>query len=179
MPAQPNQTSVVEYEVTIEASPETVFAYFTDPERMVQWMGAEATLDPRPGGVFRIRFEPPGAVVEYMSAAFGLDLEEAPRGLRNNGENVVLGQFVEVDPYHRIAFTWGYEQKLFAMPPQSTAVEVSLTDERDNTLLRLAHRRLPQAASGFHRAGWEHYLPRLAIVAVGGDPGPDAWQVTS
>jgi hypothetical protein len=23
--------------------------------------------------------------------------------------------------------------------------------------------------------GWEHFLPRLAIVASGGDPGPDPW----
>jgi hypothetical protein len=26
-----------------------------------------------------------------------------------------------------------------------------------------------------HRTGWEHYLPRLALVAEGTNPGPDPW----
>jgi uncharacterized protein YndB with AHSA1/START domain len=177
VPAQPRATSVLEHEVRIEARPETVFAYFTDPARMVQWMGAEATLDPRPGGVFRITFEPPEAVVEYMRNAFGLEGEGPRRGAGNGGQNVVLGEFVEVDPYRRIVFTWGFERELFAMPPQSTTVEVSFTPEGKSTLVRLAHRRLPVAANGFHRAGWEHYLPRLVVAAGGGDPGPDPWQV--
>ncbi|MFL5911553.1 MAG: SRPBCC domain-containing protein [Gaiellaceae bacterium] len=157
--------------MSIQASPETVFAFFTDPGRMVQWMGVEATLDPRPGGIFRVAFEPPGPVVDYMRAAFGTG---AP--VPGTGAHVVLGEFVEVEPYRRIAFTWGFETKLFAMPPQSTAVEVSFTPERDGTLVRLAHRRLPQSAAGFHRAGWEHYMPRLVMVAVGRDPGTDPWQ---
>jgi uncharacterized protein YndB with AHSA1/START domain len=166
-----SETSAVEHEVSIDASPETVFAFFTDPARMVQWMGVEATLDPRPGGIFRVAFEPPGPVVDYMRAAFGTG---AP--VPGTGAHVVLGEFVEVEPYRRIAFTWGFETKLFAMPPQSTAVEVSFTAERDGTLVRLAHRRLPQSAAEFHRAGWEHYMPRLVMAAVGGDPGIDPWQ---
>jgi uncharacterized protein YndB with AHSA1/START domain len=175
VPAERSETSVVEHELRIEARPETVFAYFTDPARMVEWMGAEATLDPRPGGVFRVAFEPPEPVVEYLTAAFGLDEERARGRVRGNGAQVVLGEYVEVDPYRRIVFTWGYERELFAMPPQSTVVEVSFTPEGESTLVRLAHRRLPQAARAFHRAGWEHYLPRLAIAAAGSDPGLDPW----
>ena len=37
---------VLEVSVHIAAQPETVFPYFTDPVRYVQWMGSEATLDP-------------------------------------------------------------------------------------------------------------------------------------
>jgi uncharacterized protein YndB with AHSA1/START domain len=96
VPATPPETSVVEHEVRIAARPETVFAYFTDPVKMVRWMGTEATLDPRPGGVCRIN------VV---------------------GVAPVLGKFVEVDPHRRIVFTWGWEEQLFGMPPQSSAVE--------------------------------------------------------
>ena len=51
---QAERTFSVTREVTIHASPETVFAFFTDPARMVQWMGTKAMLDPRPGGVFRV-----------------------------------------------------------------------------------------------------------------------------
>ena len=97
MPGAPRETSV-EHEVTIAAAPEIVFGYFTDPARMVEWMGAAATLDPRPGGVFRIVFRPSPAVVEFLGP-------EGP--LKADEENVVLGEFVEVVPYTRIAFTWG------------------------------------------------------------------------
>ena len=164
MPAAPPGTEVLEHEVRIAATPETVFGYFTDPLKMVQWMGAEATLDPRPGGAFRVGFQASDAVAEFVGGG---------------GVNTVLGEFVEVEPYRRIVFTWGYERRLFAMPAQATAVEVTLTPDGAGTMVRLVHRRLPAEATAFHRAGWEHYLPRLATVAAGGDPGHDPWQVTA
>jgi uncharacterized protein YndB with AHSA1/START domain len=174
VPATPPKTSVVEHEIRVGARPETVFSYFTDPAKMVQWMGAEATLDPRPGGVCRIVFQPPEEQVEFVRTAFGAreDQEAEPSDAR-----VVLGKFVEVDPYRRISFTWGWELELFAIPPQSTEVEVSFTPGGADTVLRLAHRRLPSAAVAFHQAGWEHYLGRLAIASAGGNPGPDPWQL--
>ena len=61
------------------------------------------------------------------------------------------------------------------MPPASTTVEVSFSQDRGETVVRLAHRRLPPDAVEFHRAGWEHYLGRLALAAGGDDPGPDPW----
>jgi hypothetical protein len=36
------------------------------------------------------------------------------------------------------------------------------------------HRDLPSEVRDVHASGWEHYLPRLATVAAGGEPGPDA-----
>ena len=41
---------VLEVSVHIAAEPETVFAYFTDPARYVQWMGNYATSSRHPGG---------------------------------------------------------------------------------------------------------------------------------
>jgi len=116
---------------------------------MVEWMGTEATLDPRPGGACRIN---------------------------PSGHDVMLGQFVEVDPPHRVVFTWGWETTIFATPPQSTLVEVSLTPDGEGTILRLAHRRLHAQAVAFHRVGWEHYLARLALVASDIDAGVDSWR---
>jgi uncharacterized protein YndB with AHSA1/START domain len=116
---------------------------------MVQWMGTEATLDPRPGGICRIN---------------------------PAGHAVMLGEFLEVDPPRRIAFTWGWETALFATPPQSTVVEVSLTPEGEGTVVRLAHRRLQPGAVAFHRTGWEHYLPRLVLVAAGAQADLDPWR---
>jgi uncharacterized protein YndB with AHSA1/START domain len=150
VPAPRSETDdVLEYEVRVAARPETVFAYFTDPAKMIQWMGTEATLDPRPGGICRIN--PTGALA-------------------------MLGEFVEIDPPRRIVFTWGWEREMFATPPQSTVVEVSFTPDANGTIIHLAHRRLLPGAVRFHQAGWDHYLPRLAVVAAGGDPSRDPWQ---
>jgi uncharacterized protein YndB with AHSA1/START domain len=52
--ATQRQSSAVEVEVRIAARPETIFAYFTDPKKMVQWKGIAAELDPRPDGKYRV-----------------------------------------------------------------------------------------------------------------------------
>jgi uncharacterized protein YndB with AHSA1/START domain len=129
---------VVEHSLRIAAPPATVFAYFTDPARMTRWMGTSATLDPRPGGACRIE------VVEGAT---------------------MVGEFVAVEPYSRVVVRWGWEQERAGVPPCSTLVEVRLAPDGDGTLLRLTHRRLPAGAVAFHRAGWAHFLPRLAEVA--------------
>ena len=41
-------------EIRIAAAPETVFGFFTDPDRMIRWKGSEAVLEPRPGGIYRV-----------------------------------------------------------------------------------------------------------------------------
>jgi uncharacterized protein YndB with AHSA1/START domain len=178
MPATPRETSVVEHEVRVSARPETVFAYFTDPARMVRWMGAEAMLDPRPGGVCRIAFQPTQARLEDLGPSF-LEGRQESEPLEREASGVMTGEFVEVRPYERIVLTWGWEEELLAVPPQSTVVEISFVPDGQATIVRLAHRRLPAEAAAFHRAGWEHFLPRLAIVAAGGEPGPDPWQVAA
>ena len=88
----------------------------------------------------------------------------------------MLGEYVEVDPPRRVAFTWGWESAIFATPPQSSLVEVSLTPDGDGTIVQLVHRRLHPQALAVHRAGWDHYLPRLALVAAGADAGVDPWR---
>jgi len=50
----PVDAGEVTQEIVIGAPPDTVFPYFTDPERMVRWMGTEADIDARPGGAYRI-----------------------------------------------------------------------------------------------------------------------------
>ena len=150
MAAEQSKTEgLIEHEVRVAASPDTVFEYFTDPAKMVMWMGIEATLDPRPGGVCRIN---------------------------PSGQAVMLGEFVEVDRPRRVVFTWGWETAQFKTPPQSTLVEVSLTPVGEETIVRLAHRQLPREVVALHRAGWDHYLARLSIAACGGDPGRDPWR---
>ena len=142
--------TAVTREVAIAASPETVWEFLVDPEKATRWMGQSASLDPRPGGEYH---------VEVISG------------------NVAVGEFVEVDPPHRLVWTWGWEPGT-SMPVASgsSTIEVELVPDGDGTLLRFTHSGLPDAdATKQHAHGWDHYLGRLAIVARGDDPGRDTW----
>jgi len=44
-------------EARISPSPETVFPCFTDPAKLVQWKGEQATMLPEPGGVYRVKMQ--------------------------------------------------------------------------------------------------------------------------
>src|SRR5438093_636602 len=124
MPGTPAETSV-EHEVRVAARPETVFAFFTDPAKMVQWMGAEATLDPRPGGICRIAFQPTQEQVEFVGTDLLSERVQGSEPVGAEATTVMSGRYVEVDPYRRIELTLGWEQELLAVPPESTVVEVS------------------------------------------------------
>jgi uncharacterized protein YndB with AHSA1/START domain len=138
--------SVVEVSVHVAARPETVFAYFTDPGRYVQWMGSGATLEPVPGGAYRI---------------FMRDGVEA------------VGEFIEIDPPHRVVFTWGWTHDR-EVPPGSTRVVVTLDPEEGGTRVVLRHHGLPDDGQRKHHGeGWEFYLGRLDLRISGVDPGPD------
>jgi hypothetical protein len=60
------------------------------------------------------------------------------------------------------------------MPAGSTRVTVTLEAEDGGSRLTLRHENLPSAELRHgHDVAWNVYLPRLAIRAAGGDPGPD------
>jgi uncharacterized protein YndB with AHSA1/START domain len=137
---------IVEVSVHIAASPETVFPYFTDPGRYIQWMGSGAILEPVPGGAYRIQMR---------------------------GGVEACGQFLEISPPHRLVFTWGWTHDP-AVPPGATRVVVTLQPEDGGTRVVLRHHDLPDDKQAeHHEAGWEFYLGRLAARASGEDPGPD------
>ncbi|MGH2684664.1 MAG: SRPBCC family protein [Actinomycetota bacterium] len=132
--------TVVEQTLRIAARPETVWRYWTDPERMRDWWGA-ADLDPRPGGAYIVEMD---------------------------GGGLMRGEYVELVPHERIVFSFGWDptEGAPAIAPRSTRVEITLTAEGDDTILALRHTGLPAAARDEHRAGWDHFLPLLAT-AVG------------
>ena len=131
---------VVEQTVRIAARAETVWRYWTDPERMLDWWGA-AELDPRPGGVYRVAMD---------------------------GGPVMLGEYVEVVPYERVVFSFGWEPSDGApdVAPGSTRVEVALTDDGGDTILTLRHSGLPTGLGEVHGTGWGHVLARLIEAAA-------------
>jgi uncharacterized protein YndB with AHSA1/START domain len=133
-------------EIMIDATPETIWPFLTDPERHVEWLGTVAEIDPRPGGTYRVLV---------------------------GGQHQSAGEYLEVVPLEKVAFTFGWEQEGHPIPPGSTTIEISLHPEGDKTLVRLVHRGLPDDAVSDHGHGWAHYLERLAITATGGNAGAD------
>jgi uncharacterized protein YndB with AHSA1/START domain len=151
---QPEVATVVEREIRIAARPETVFEFFVDPEKMKEWKGRQAELDPRPGGIYRVEI---------------------------NEQAIARGEYVEIDAPSRVVFTWGWEGQEagdgeHAVPPGSSRVEVDLTPDGDGTLVRLRHFDLPEQSREIHGEGWDLYLGRLAKAAAGEDPGAEPKQ---
>ena len=131
-------TEPIVREVQIEARPQTVFEFFTDPEKLTRWLAVEATLDPRPGGVCH-------------------QTHEGREGARYS----MRGEFVEVQPPHRLVFTWGFTNPEIEVEPGASTVEVTFTEHAGGTLLRLEHRDLPAPERGNHDGGWNTMLERL------------------
>jgi uncharacterized protein YndB with AHSA1/START domain len=133
-------------ETVVDASPQTIFELLTVADQHVRWMGTEAELEPRPGGIYRVLV---------------------------GGQFPALGEFVEVVPNEKVVFTFGWDAEGNPVGPGSTTVEISLHREDGKTRVRLVHRGLPDGMEAQHASGWEHYLSRLAMAATGGDAGPD------
>ena len=133
-------------EQRIRASVSTVYSYLTEADLWKRWQGVDATLDARVGGIFSMQMA--------------------------NGMNA-RGEFRELVPGRRVVFTWGWVDHP-GIPVGSTTVEIDLREDGADTVLVLTHRSLPDEEAPAHRLGWAHYLPRLALVASGVDPGEDS-----
>lgn len=142
-----SHNDTIKKETFIECRPETLFSFFTDPDKLVRWMGRQVLLDPRIGGKYRIDV---------------------------NGSDIALGEYKEIIPNVKIVMTWGWE-KSKVVPPGSSTVEFSLTPKDNGTLLVLTHYGLPATEVASHVHGWTHYMPRLQSIAQGQDPGIDPW----
>ena len=76
---------VVRRETHIAAPPATIFAFLTDPEKILNWMGTEATTEAHPGGLYLLK------------------------GCGGERARVARGAFLEVVPVHRLAYSFGWE----------------------------------------------------------------------
>ncbi len=138
MAAEPYRDSI-----HIEADPDLVFDYFTQPEALVRWMGDRAVLDPKPGGEFTLWF----------------------------AERCVEGRYVEIDRPRRLVISWGRHGSR-EMPPFSSTLEVDFTPEVGGTRVSIVHSGLPDSESPRHALGWKHYLGRLRLLGAGDEPEP-------
>ena len=138
--ATTGMTPTIEQTVNIAASPATVWSFWTEPERLAEWWGSDAQVAAEPGGIYRVA------------------MESGP---------VMVGNFVELDPPHRLVFTFGWDQNApdEPMAPGSTRVEVTLTPDGDGTVLNLRHFDIPETHAGDHRKGWESILTQLVAAS--------------
>jgi uncharacterized protein YndB with AHSA1/START domain len=140
------ESFVLRRETHIAAPRASVFAFLTDPDKIVQWMGTEATTEMHPGGLYL---------------------------LKGVGSATARGAFREVVPVHRLAYSFGWEAN-DEVPPGSSLIEIDLIEQDGGTLLRMTHSGLPnEAVRAGHDKGWAHYIGRLAKASAGQDPGPD------
>jgi uncharacterized protein YndB with AHSA1/START domain len=131
---------------TLPVAPARVFAAFNDPDELAKWFGPEGLSvgsidsDPRVGGTYRIKMQPPDGDPFYLG-----------------------GEFREVDPPDRLAFTFVYEEP----DPDDieTLVELSFRGRGEST--EIAFTQGPfrtEARRDLHRDGWTDSFDRLAQV---------------
>jgi uncharacterized protein YndB with AHSA1/START domain len=139
-------------DVLILADRETVFRFFTDPQRWAAWWGAGSTIDARPGGRVLIRY---------------------PNALEAEGE------VLHVQPPSEIAFTYGYASGS-PIPPGGSRVTIRLEAEGSGTRLRLRHHFHDARVRDEHVQGWRYQLSLFANlvaaeVCAGAEGAIDTW----
>jgi uncharacterized protein YndB with AHSA1/START domain len=125
--------------------PARVFRAWTEASQLKRWFGAGegfttplAEVDLRVGGRYRLGMQPPGS----------------PQVL------VVTGEYRQIEPPHRLSFTWRWD----GAPPDEpvTLVTVNFNTHPQGTELVLTHERFTSAASrDEHALGWLGCLNQL------------------
>jgi uncharacterized protein YndB with AHSA1/START domain len=127
----------------IKATPEKVYAAWTDPQKLIQWFrtsrivpsSLRAETDLRAGGRYRFSFKHDDG--EYFE---------------------VGGVYREVVPNARLVFTWAWH----STPERESLVTISIKAEGDGTLLTLHHAQFAdQAACDSHQKGWTGMLDNI------------------
>ena len=122
------------------------FRAFADPDELVKWWGPEGfrvpslDFDPRVGGTYRIEMQPPEGDPFYLG-----------------------GEFREVAPPGRLAFTFVYEDP--DPDDVETLVELLFRDRGESTEVAFAQGRFKtEARRELHRDGWTDSFDRLTEV---------------
>lgn len=127
---------------TYDAPVATVYAAWTDPQQLKDWMGpsdafgpSDVTQDLRVGGRYRIVMHGP------------------------NGEtHRVGGVYREIVPNRRLVYTWAWE----STPERESLVTVEFRSAGQGTELVLTHERFADTeARDKHQHGWNGCLDRL------------------
>lgn len=134
-------------ERTLQAPVDRVWAALTDAGQIARWFG--------PGEEFRIE------VLEWDCRIGGK--YRVAMHHRDGPTHTCFGEFKELEPEVRIAYTWAWE----GQPPMDTIVTFALTAEAERTRVEFTHTGFPaEEAREQHRMGWTGSLQRLASVVA-------------
>jgi uncharacterized protein YndB with AHSA1/START domain len=145
--------TVLRIERTIKALPQVLYDAWTSAEVLRRWWpaGADwetpvAEVDPQVGGRLRL-------------------VMRSPDGEEFGGS----GEYVELRPPERLAFTWTWDGHEGHEGTQ--LIEVEFTDRQDGTTtMVLTNRGLPdEEAKRSHREGWEASFDNLDRALTGGE----------
>jgi uncharacterized protein YndB with AHSA1/START domain len=135
-------TDTVQVTRLLKAAPQDVFEAWTDPRILKEW------LCPDPGVVGEVTCEPAVGGEYRLVMVF------------DHGAYVITGEYLEVEPPHRLVFTW-----LSDRTSGPTQVTVTLCPEGDLTEMTILHERLPSPAYGDSAKGaWTNALDHLEAV---------------
>ncbi len=130
-------------ERVLPAARQLVFRAHADPDLLAKWWGPTGfsapsiEFDLRVGGLYRIAMQPPDGVLFYLS-----------------------GEFVEVDPPARLAYTFRWEDP--DPDDRETVVTVSLGDSGGSTALTVDQGVFAtEGRRALHDQGWTESLDRL------------------
>lgn len=127
----------------LPAPPDDVFRAWTDPVVMARWLSpvgsAEAEVDLRVGGAFRLVMRGDGREIEHT------------------------GEYRAIEPPTLLVFTWVSP----FTGSTGSLVTVRLATHGDGTELVLTHEALPPGGADSHAGGWGRMLDRLAGVLAG------------
>ena len=125
----------------INAPPASVYAAWTDPEKILMWFGPgeietlRAQADARAGGGFRIVMRSP-----------------------DGEEHDVSGIYREVVPDEKLVFTWAWR----STPERESLVTILIRPDGTGSLLTLIHEQFfDEAARDRHAQGWAGCLDKL------------------
>lgn len=133
-------------------APAKVFAAWTDPQKMMRWLGpagavgCEVENDLRVGGWYHIRM------------------------LMADDEHNVGGVYREIVPDEKVVFTWAWK----STPERESLVSVSIKADGDGALMTLHHEQFAdEVARDNHNKGWTGTLLKLeTFLHTDGAPKP-------
>jgi len=129
----------------VNASPDRVYRAWSSAEQLKKWHApfdyvvAEATVDLRVGGRFRIAMKPPDKDVS----------------------NVACGEYREIVPNKKLVFTWNWEKDTDKVG--ETLVTIVFNARGNETEIVLTHERFPNSETrDHHTKGWNGCVDKLA-----------------